>query len=141
MFVVQIVQVRLFASVYYGVCNENLLVMQGQLITWPWNLLEGTSSDYILRTYNYDGILRQRGESMIRLVSFVKSLSVDFKVKTRLDMLSGDENQHMINYFSKYIDENFRYVIKSEKIITKPNQSEELTVSHLHSYIGWRGYL
>ncbi len=78
---------------------------------------------------------------MIRLVSFVKSLSVDFKVITRLDMRSGDENQHMTNYFSKYIDANFRYVIKSEKIIAKPNQPEELAVSHLHSYIGWREYL
>jgi len=46
----------------------------------------------------------------------------------------------MINYSSKYIDEIFCYVINSEKIIAKPNQPNELTVSHLHSYIGWRGY-
>jgi hypothetical protein len=32
-------------------------------------------------------------------------------------------------------------VINSEKIIAKPNQPNELTVSHLHSYIGWRGYI
>jgi len=56
-------------------------------------------------------------------------------------MLSGDEYQHMINYSSKYNDEIFCYVINSEKIIPKPNQPNELTVSHLHSYIGWRGYL
>ncbi len=67
------------------------MVMQRQLITWLWNLLKGTSSDYFLRTYNYTEILCQRGESMSRLVSFIKSLSVDFKVKTTLKMLSGDE--------------------------------------------------
>jgi hypothetical protein len=98
MFVVRIVQVRHFSSVYYGVCSDYLLVMQGQIITWLWNLLEGTSSDYILRTYNYANILRQRGESMSRLVSFLTSLSIDYKVKTRLSMLAGDEHQHMINY-------------------------------------------
>jgi hypothetical protein len=47
----------------------------------------------------------------------------------------------MINYSSKYIDDIFHYVLNSEKIIEKPNQPNELTVSHLHSYIGWRGYL
>ena len=47
----------------------------------------------------------------------------------------------MINYSSKVIDEIFHYVINSEKIIPKPNQPNELTVSHLHSFIGWRGYL
>ena len=141
MFVVRIVQVRHFSSVYYGVCSDYLLVMQGQIITWLWNLLEGTSSDYILRTYNYANILRQRGESMSRLVSFLTSMSIDYKMKTRLNIISGDEHQHMINYSSKYIDEIFRYVINSEKIIAKPNQPNELTVSHLHSYIGWRGYI
>ncbi len=109
--------------------------MQGQLITWLWNLFEGTSSDYFLRTYNYTEILCQRGESVSRLVSFIKSLSVDFKVKTTLNMLSGDDYQHMINYFSKYIDEFFHDVINSKKIFAKSNQPEELTVSHLHSYI------
>jgi hypothetical protein len=98
MFVLRIVQVQHFSSVYYGVCSDYLLVMQGQIITWLWNLLEGTSSDYILRTYNYANILRQRGESMSRLVSFLTSLSIDYKVKTRLSMLAGDEHQHMINY-------------------------------------------
>ena len=78
---------------------------------------------------------------MSRLVSFLTSLSIDYKVKKRLNMLSGDEHQHMINYSSKYIDENFRYVNNSEKIIAKPNQPKELTVSHLHSYISWRGYI
>jgi hypothetical protein len=56
-------------------------------------------------------------------------------------MLAGDEHQHMINYSSKYIGEIFHYVINSEKIIPKPNQTNELTVSHLHSYLGMRGYI
>jgi hypothetical protein len=78
---------------------------------------------------------------MSRLVSFLTSLSIDYKVKARLNMLSGDEHQHMINYSPKYIDNFFCYVINSENIIAKPNQPNELTISHLHSYIGWRGYL
>ena len=91
------------------------------------NLLEGTSSNYILRTYNYAKILCQRGESMSRLVSFLTSLSVNYNVKTRLNMLSGDENQHiMINYSSKYIDE------LSTTIIAKPNQPNELTLFQVH---------
>jgi len=57
MLVVRIVQVQHFSSVYYRVCSDYLLVMQGQIINWLWNLLEGTSSDYILRTYNYSNIL------------------------------------------------------------------------------------
>ena len=90
------------------------------------NLLEGTSSNYILRTYNYAKILRQRGESMSRQVSFLTSLSVDYS-ENKLNMLSGDENQHiMINYSSKYIDE------LSTTIIAKPNQPNELTLFHLH---------
>ena len=86
--------------------------------------------NYILRTHNYANILRQRGEPMNRLVSFLTSLSVDYNVKTRLNMLSGDENQHMINYSSKYINDIFHDEINSKKTIAKPNQPEKLTVSH-----------
>jgi len=53
---------------------------------------------------------------MSRLVSFLISLSVNYNVKTRLNMLSGDENQHMINYSSKYINDIFHCAINSKKI-------------------------
>jgi hypothetical protein len=45
----------------------------------------------------------------------------------------------MINYFTKYRDEIFQYaIIKSD---VKPSSIEELTISHLHSYLGMRGYI
>jgi len=45
----------------------------------------------------------------------------------------------MINYFTKYRNEIFQYaIIKSD---AKPSSIEELTISHLHSYLGMRGYI
>jgi hypothetical protein len=45
----------------------------------------------------------------------------------------------MINYFTKYRNEIFQYaIIKSD---AKPSSIEELTNSHLHSYLGMRGYI
>ncbi len=101
MFVVQIVQVQNFTSIYYGVCNDQLLMMQEQLITWQGNLLEGTASDIILWTYNNTAILGLHVESMRNLVACLTSMSDKYKAKTRLNMLSGDEHQHMINFSSK----------------------------------------
>ena len=46
---------------------------------------------------------------------------------------------HIINYFMKYRNEIFQYaIIKSDG---KPSNIEELTISHLHSYLGMRGYI
>jgi hypothetical protein len=45
----------------------------------------------------------------------------------------------MINYFTKYRDEIFEYaIIKSD---VKPSSIKELTILHLHSYLGMRGYI
>ena len=46
---------------------------------------------------------------------------------------------YMINYFTKYRNEIFQYaIIKSD---AKPSSIKELTISHLHSYLGMRGYI
>ncbi len=43
------------------------------------------------------------------------------------------------DYLTKYINEIFHYaIIKSD---VKPSSIEELTISHLHSYLGMRGYI
>ena len=45
----------------------------------------------------------------------------------------------MIKYFTKYRNEIFQYaIIKSD---AKPSSIKELTISHLHSYLGMRGYI
>jgi hypothetical protein len=45
----------------------------------------------------------------------------------------------MINYFTKYRTEIFQYaIIKSD---AKPSCIVELTILHLHSYLGMRGYI
>ena len=45
----------------------------------------------------------------------------------------------MINYCIKYRNEIFQYaIIKSD---AKPSSIEELTILHLHSYLGMRGYI
>ncbi len=77
---------------------------------------------------------------MRNLVTHLMIMSGEYKAKPRLNMLSGDEYQHMIHYSSNYNDTIFDYVIKSKTIFLKPIQPMELTVSHLHSYICARGY-
>ena len=61
---------------------------------------------------------------------------------TRLDILTRDGSHsqvHMINYFTNYRNEIFQYaIIKSD---AKPSSIEELTILHLHSYLGMRGYI
>jgi hypothetical protein len=69
-------------------------------------------------------------------------MNVEDKMNTRLDMLARDDSPghvHMINYFTKYRKEIFQYaIIKSD---AKPSSIEELTILHLHSYLGMRGYI
>ena len=45
----------------------------------------------------------------------------------------------MINYFTKYRDEIFQYAIF--QLDAKPSRIKELTILHLHSYLGMRGYI
>ena len=70
------------------------------------------------------------------------TMNVEDKVNMRLDMLTRDGSSghvHIINYFTKYRNEIFQYaIIKSDR---KPSSIEELTISHLHSYLGMRGYI
>jgi hypothetical protein len=79
---------------------------------------------------------------MKNLITYLKTMNVEDKMNTMLDMLARDgspSHVHMINYFTKYINEIFKYaIIKSD---AKPSSIEELTISHLHSYLGMRGYI
>ncbi len=78
---------------------------------------------------------------MKNLITYLKTMNVEDKMNMRLDMLARDGSPghvHMINYFTKYRNEIFQYaIIKSD---AKPSSIEELTISHLHSYLGMRGY-
>jgi hypothetical protein len=90
--------------------------------------------------YNYAEILPQCGESIRNLVAYVISMSDQYKAKSRLNMLSGDEHQHTINYSPINIKAIFDYVISSKTIIAKPSGPIELTVYHLHSFICLSGH-
>ena len=46
---------------------------------------------------------------------------------------------HMINYFTKYRQEIFQYAIFQSE--AKPSSIKELKISHLHSFLGMRGYI
>ena len=79
---------------------------------------------------------------MKNLITYLMNMNVEDKVNTRLDMLMLDGSPghlHMINYFTEYRKEIFQYaIIKSD---AKPSSVKELTISHLHSYFGMRGYI
>ncbi len=69
-------------------------------------------------------------------------MNVEDKVNTRLDMIGQDGSpghMHMINYVTKYRDEIFQHA--NIKLDTEPSSIEELAISHLHSYLGMRGYI
>jgi hypothetical protein len=76
------------------------------------------------------------------MITYLKTMNVEDKMITRLDMLVQDGSPghiHMINYFTKYRNEIFQYaIIKSD---AKQSSIKELTISHLHSYLGMRGYI
>jgi len=70
------------------------------------------------------------------------TMNVEDKVNTRLDTLTQDGSPghiHMINYFTKYRDEIFQYAIFQSDV--KPSSIKELTISHLHSFLGMRRYV
>ena len=79
---------------------------------------------------------------MKNLITYLRNMNVEDKVNTRLDMLTRDGSpghMHIINYFTKYRDEINQYAIIKTDV--KPSSIEELSISHLHSYLGMRGYI
>jgi hypothetical protein len=76
------------------------------------------------------------------LITYLRTMNVEDEVNRRLDMIARDGSPghiHMFNYFTKYRDKIFHYAII--KLDVKPSSIEELTISHLHSYLGMRGYI
>jgi hypothetical protein len=105
------------------------------------------SQGNLLRDVNYfqqrwSHARKAKGDKMKNLITYLKIMNVEDKMNTRFDMLARDGSQghvHIINYFTKYRNEIFQYaIIKSD---AKPSSIEELTISHLHSYLGMRGYI
>ncbi len=77
-----------------------------------------------------------------KLINYITNMNGEYKVNTRLDMLMLDGfpgHIHMINYFTKYRDEIFQYAIFQSDV--KPSSIKELTISHLHSFLGMRRYV
>jgi hypothetical protein len=108
-------------------------VMQSQ-----GNLLSDVN--YFQRQWSH--VRTTTGGQIKNLINYIRSMSMEYKVNMRLDMLVRDGSRrhiHLINYFTKYRDEIFQYAIfKSDK---KPSSIKESTISHLHSFLGMRGYI
>jgi hypothetical protein len=97
--------------------------------------------DYFQRQWSHAH--KAEGGKMKNLITYLMTMNVEDKVNTRLDMIGQDGSpghMHMINYFTKYRDEII-FQHANIKLDTKPSSIEELAISHLHSYLGMRGYI
>jgi hypothetical protein len=127
-----------FWSVLHGLNQEELAKMDNAVMQSQGNLLRDVN--YFQQRWSH--ARTAKGDKMKNLITYLKTMNVEDKMNTRLDMLPRDGfpgHVHMINYFTKYRKEIFQYaIIKSD---AKPSSIEELTISHLHSYLGMRGYI
>jgi hypothetical protein len=127
-----------FCSVLHGLNQEELAKMDNAVMQSQGNLLRDVN--YFQQRWSH--ARNANGDKMKNLITYLKTMNVEDKMNTRLDMLARDGSPghiHMINYFTKYRNEIFQYaIIKSD---AKPSSIEELTILHLHSYLGMRGYI
>ena len=127
-----------FCSVLHGLNQEELAKMDNAVMQSQGNLLHDVN--YFQQQWSH--ARKAKGDKMKNLITYLKTMNVEDKMNTRLDMLTRDGSPghiHMINYFTKYRNEIFQYaIIKSD---AKPSSIEELTILHLHSYLGMRGYI
>jgi hypothetical protein len=111
-------------------------VMQSQ-----GNLLSGL--DYF--QWRWSHVHTAMGDKMKNLINYTTRMNVKYKVNTRLDMLLQDgrwfsrEYTHVQLIYQIQIDEIFQYAIFQSD--AKPSSIKELTISHLHSYLGMSGYI
>jgi hypothetical protein len=137
-FDLQIIFTPHFCSVVHGLNQEELAKMDNAVMQSQGNLL--CDMNYFQQQWSH--ARKAKGDKMKNLITYLKTMNVEDKMNTRLDMLTRDGSPghiHMINYFTKYRNEIFQYaIIKSD---AKPSSIEELTFLHLHSYLGMRGYI
>jgi hypothetical protein len=137
-FDLQIIFTPHFFSVVHGLNQEELAKMDNAVMQSQGNLL--CDMNYFQQQSSH--ARKAKGDKMKNLITYLKTMNVEDKMNTRLDMLTRDGSPghiHMINYFTKYRNEIFQYaIIKSD---AKPSSIEELTFLHLHSYLGMRGYI
>jgi hypothetical protein len=137
-FDLQLINSPHFCSVLHGLNQEELAKMDNAVMQSQGNLLRDVN--YFQQRWSH--ARNANGDKMKNLITYLKTMNVEDKMNTRLDMLTRDGSPghvHMINYFTKYRNEIFQYaIIKSD---VKPSSIEELTISHLHSYLGMRGYI
>ena len=127
-----------FCSVLHGLNQEELAKMDNAVMQSQGNLLRDVN--YFQQRWSH--ARKAKGDKMKNLITYLKTMNVEDKMNTRLDMLARDGSPghvHMINYFTKYRNEIFQYAnIKAD---AKPSCIEELTILHLHSFLGMRGYI
>ena len=134
----QIVFTPHYCSVVHGLNQEELAKMDNAVMQSQGNLLREVN--YFQQQWSH--ARKAKGDKMKNLITYLMNMNVEDKMNTRLDMLPRDGSPghiHMINYFIKYRKEIFQYaIIKSD---AKPSSIEELTISHIHSYLGMIGYV
>ena len=127
-----------FCSVLHGLNQEELAKMDNAVMQSQGNLLRDVN--YFQQRWSH--ARTAKGDKMKNLINYITRMDMEYKANTRLDMLTRDGSPghvHMINYFTKYRNEIFQYaIIKSD---AKPSSIEELTILHLHSFLGMRGYI
>jgi len=127
-----------FSSVVHGLNQEELANMDNAVMQSQGNLLRDVN--YFQQRWSHAH--KAKGDKMKNLINYITRMDMEYKANTTLDMLTRDGSPghvHMINYFTKYRNEIFQYaIIKSD---AKPSCIVELTISHLHSYLGMRGYI
>ena len=127
-----------FCSVLHGLNQEELAKMDNAVMQSQGNLLRDVN--YCQQRWSHAH--KAEGGKMKNLIAYLMNMNMEDKMNMRLDMLTQDGfpgHIHMINYVSNYRKEIFQYaIIKSD---VKPSSIEELTILHLHSYLGMRGYI
>jgi len=137
-FDLQIVFTPHLCSVVHGLNQEELAKMDNAVMQSQGDLLRDVN--YFQQRWSHAH--KAKGNKMKNLINYITWMDMEYKANTRLDMLTqygSPGHVHMINFFTKYRNEIFHYaIIKSD---AKPSSIEELTISHLHSYLGMRGYI
>ena len=73
-----------------------------------------SGKNYFQRQWSH--ALKAKGDKMMSLITYLRTMNVEDKVNTRLDVIARDGSPghiHIINYFTNYRDEIFQYMQSS----------------------------
>jgi hypothetical protein len=136
----QIVFTPHFCSVVRGLNQEELAKMDNAVIQSQGHLL--CDVNYFEQRWSHAH--KAKGDKMKNLINYITSMNVEYKVNTRLDMLALDGSPghiHMINYLPNTEMKSSSMQSSNQMQNQAVSKNKELTISHLHSYLGRRRYI